>query len=71
MLSLSLTAAFVILQALLVFAIAAAVHVLRAGLADPDRSRFKLFLHCTMIITSVGAYHYSLSCRDAVRGVSC
>ena len=27
--------------------------MLREGLADPSRSRWKLLLHCTMIITSV------------------
>lgn len=38
---------------LLFFAIIASGYVLYHGLQEEDRSRFKLFLHCTMIITSV------------------
>jgi manganese-transporting P-type ATPase len=38
---------------LLGFAIAAAGFVLHHGLRDPTRNRFKLVLHCIMIITSV------------------
>ncbi len=38
---------------LLIPAIASALYVLHHGLADPRRSRWKLFLHCVMIITSV------------------
>ena len=38
---------------LLVFAVAAAAHVLRVGLADAGRDRFKLYLNCVMIVTSV------------------
>lgn len=38
---------------LLVFALSAAGYVLSQGLQDQTRSRFKLLLHCVMIITSV------------------
>jgi len=38
---------------LLVFAIGAAGFVLQHGLADEKRSRYKLMLHCIMIVTSV------------------
>ena len=38
---------------LLMWAIAASYYVLKNGLADPDRDRFKLILNCIMILTSV------------------
>jgi len=38
---------------LLCFALSAAYYVLKNGLMDPTRDRFKLVLNCVMIITSV------------------
>lgn len=38
---------------LLAFAIAASGYVLRVGLADADRPRFELLLHCVLIVTNV------------------
>lgn len=44
---------FLFILFLLVFAIAASAYVLHHGLQDESRSRWKLALHCIMIITSV------------------
>ena len=42
-----------LLLIMLIFAIMASGYVLHEGLKDPAASRWKLFLHCTMICTSV------------------
>lgn len=44
---------FAFIGLLLVFAIIASSYVLRRGLVDPTKSRWKLFLTCTQIITNV------------------
>lgn len=45
--------AFGFIGALVVFALAASGYLLKRGLEDPNRSRWKLFLSCTQIITAV------------------
>lgn len=44
---------FAFIGFLLIFALVASAYVFRVGLADPTRSKWKLFLNCIMIITSV------------------
>lgn len=45
--------AFLFLGFLLIFALAASGYVLQHGLEDQSRSRYKLLLNCTWIITAV------------------
>jgi len=44
---------FYFIGALVVFAVIAASVVLYGGLADAKRNKFRLVLHCIMIVTSV------------------
>jgi len=45
--------AYVFLFILLIFALLASGYVLKIGLEDPERNRYKLLLRCIIILTSV------------------
>ncbi len=47
------TETYYYLLILLIFALTASWYVLKEGLKDPDRSRYKLMLRCILIITNV------------------
>ncbi len=44
---------FYFIGVLVIFAVVAAAVVLRGGLGDEKRNKFRLVLHCIMIVTSV------------------
>lgn len=52
---------------LVVFAVIAAAVVLRGGLSDERRNKFRLVLHCIMIVTSVVPPELPMELSLAVR----
>mmetsp|Transcript_25186 Transcript_25186/g.64426 ORF Transcript_25186/g.64426 Transcript_25186/m.64426 type:complete len:951 (-) Transcript_25186:75-2927(-) len=58
--------AFHFLGILLFCAVLSAAYVLREGLSDPERSRFKLFLACSHIITNVVPPEFPITLSLAV-----
>lgn len=49
----SLLFMFLTAGVLIIFAVIASAAVLREGMADENRNKFRLALHCIMILTSV------------------
>lgn len=52
---------FYLIILLVIFATLASIYVMNHGLKEVDKNKFRLVLHCIMIVTSVvppGMFHY-------------
>jgi cation-transporting ATPase 13A1 len=58
---------FAFIAVLVLFAFVAAIAVLQEGLQDAQRNKFRLALHCVMIITSVVPPELPMELSLAVR----